>query len=276
MSELRNPAGRLYALLQRFEQEKQEGGSGEEVWARTLLVPQSEVFERLGEVLKLIREVRLAALGTERPAFADIPSDLDVLRRAIAPSNTRFTASADAFQVDPTAMRMLASLSAFLEDSRPDGIIPSGSELADLCEQLDELREALLRSPLPAEVKRALLERVRQMLEALESIDIGGPDAVRAAAEALAAATIVREPDVPKQRDLMRRLRRVAAAAFVAVSIPGDVEGGLSMGDRLGLLSGPGVAAQKAIEAPKDEPLERKRLERPDGERAVSQDRPEP
>ena len=84
------------------------------------------------------------------------------------------------------------------------------------------------------------------MLEALNHLDIGGPDAAKRAAESLALAAMVQEVAQPETKSLMQRLKMTAKATIAAVIVVGSASNSLLALDK--------IIDVPAIEQPKPPP----------------------
>jgi hypothetical protein len=217
VAELRNPAGRLHALLSAFAQQKNK--STQAAWANVLQVSESEVPLYLNDVAALLRETRNAAMALERQAFDPIPEQLQALSRTIYPIDQGFNNPAAHVQPDVHAMRGLAMLSTYLEDLAPDGKLAGEDQRSDIRQTVCELINDVAAADLPTQIRRMLLTRLNEMLEALDHLQTGGPDAVRNAAEALAISALVYEADAESETTVFTRIRSVAYKAWVAYTV---------------------------------------------------------
>ena len=212
-----NPAGRLHGLLSQFG--AKENMSIQAAWASVLEVPEADLAMRLGAVASLLQDVRDAAQETQNPAFGPIPEHLNVLSRSILPVDTALHAGVSDVLPNAQAMQMLHTLSAFLDLMAPEGRIPEQEELDELREGVGELIEEMTGADLPPDIRRALLHRLGDVLAALDHLKVGGPDAVRRAAEALATSTILCEEAVDDDSSLFTRIKLVAKKTWLAFTI---------------------------------------------------------
>lgn len=215
MAYYENPAGRLHELLTRFG--SNPANSIIDAWAEALEVERSEVPYHLGHVASLLLDVRRAAEETDSPAFNPMPDHLNALASSIFPMNQAFGAQVAQVVPDANAMQMLATLSYALNLSASEGTIPDDDEVDELKESVGELIDEVKSSDLPPEVRRALLHRLAEMLEALEHLEIGGPNAVRRAAESLAATAVIHAEEADQAT--IRRLAEVARKAWTAFTV---------------------------------------------------------
>ncbi len=217
MAEYQNPAGRLHELLTRFGAKPNQ--SIENAWAEVLDVAKEDVALHLGEVALLLRDVRNAAHETGSDAFDPIPDHVTTLSRSIFPVDVPFNEDVSRVRPDPIAMQMLKTLSAYLETTAPEGKIPPADEIEDLRLEFVELIEAITDADLPPEIRRALLHRLTDMITALEHLKVGGPDAVRRAAEALAISAVLYEEDAQDDSGVFTRMRSAAQKTWVAFTV---------------------------------------------------------
>ncbi len=111
-------------------------------------------------------------------------------------------------------MQALDMLSAYLHQTASEGDIPDDHEIDPVRERVRGLIGEVSASDLPPQIKRALLQRLAQMLEALEHLDVGGPEAVRRAAEALAATAVIYGEDAGDDAETVSKIKLTARAAW--------------------------------------------------------------
>ncbi len=180
-----NPAGRLHDLLVRLR-ESPGSNSVISAWEDLLGVQQSEVVVHLGPVADLVRQIQNAADESGDRALLDpVERYRTVWARPIIPVDQAFDARLDRVLPDGAAMEALNTVSALLHATAPEGVIPREDELAarkeDLRNLIDEVEVA---KEIPSEVKHLLIDRLRDIEEAIEHLSVGGPGAVKRAMEA--------------------------------------------------------------------------------------------
>jgi hypothetical protein len=216
MATYENPAGRLHDLLKRFESQPKKSMRG--AWAAVLDVEESDVPFHLGGVASLLADVRRAAADTGSPAYEPMPSHLSTLARSILPVDRGIDAAVQDVLPDATAMQMLLTLSYALSIGAPEERIPELDELHQLQESVSELINDVSKADLPPNVKRVLLYGLAEMLEALEHVEIGGPEGVRRAAESVAAAAAIYAGDAPDQ-ETVGKVATVARKVWTAFAV---------------------------------------------------------
>jgi hypothetical protein len=226
-----NPAGRLHELLTRFGAEPDL--SVQDAWAEVLGVAKADVALYLGDVASLLRDVRDAAAETGNDAFAPMPQHLATLSRSVFPVDIRFNQVASNVAPDPTAMQMLKALSAYLEKTAPEGKIPEPVEVEELRASFGDLLDDVADAELPPEIRRALRHRLSDIITALDHLNVGGPDAVRRAAEALAISAVLYEQDAGGDSDLFTKLRSKAKNAWVAFTVVTTLTSAVLMFDQI-------------------------------------------
>jgi hypothetical protein len=154
-------------------------------------VQADQVPRYLGELASLFDDVERAADGTGLTAFAPIKDHLATLRPAIFPVHKPFNDGVAVVAPDSHAMQALKTLSDYLHQKDPDVSLPDEETVADLKGDVQDLIRSVSEADLPPEAKRPMLHRLAEMLEALEHLDVSGPEAVRLAAEALAASAVI-------------------------------------------------------------------------------------
>jgi len=212
-----NPAGRLHHLLTRFADHPDH--SIQAAWAEVLEVAEADIVLHLGEVGTLLPAVRNAASETEMDAFDPIAGHLTTLSQSIFPVSVPFSQPAREVVPDATAMQMLNALSAYLEETAPEGKLPEPDEVAELRLAFAELLRDVIDAELPPDIRRALVHRLNEMINALDHLNVGGPDAVRRAAEALAISALLYEADAQDDSAVFTRLRSAAQKTWVAFTV---------------------------------------------------------
>jgi hypothetical protein len=204
-----------------------------QAWAVALDVEPSEVPYYLGRVGSLLLDVRRAAEETGTPAFAPMGGHLNALSQCIFPHDQPMNVPAANVMPSGNAMEMLAALSYALSLDPSKGAIPDDEELDELKAAVKELTDEIRDSGLPAVVKRALLHRLAEMLEALEHLEIGGPEGARRAAEALAASAVIYGEVAGDDAPSVDKIKKVARKAWAAFSVGAVLANGIIGWDRL-------------------------------------------
>jgi hypothetical protein len=183
-----NPAGRLYTLLEKFG--SSPNATIEQAWSAALGVETSELPFQLGRVAMLFDDVRNAYADANEQIYAPILEDLQTLSVCVWPLNHAMGAPSRNVAPDRQAMKYLAGFDAFLHRSNPDGPMPGAADVEDLEQDVHELIKAVTVSEeIDAAVKRLILDRLREVQDALAHMDVGGPDSVRRALESLTLAS---------------------------------------------------------------------------------------
>jgi hypothetical protein len=180
-----NPAGRLHDLLARLR-ESPESNSVISAWADVLGVEQDKVVVHLGPVADLVRLIQNAAdRSGEQALLAPVGRYRTAWARPIFPVDQAFDAPLRKVLPDGAAMEALDTVSALLHATAPDGVVPGEEELearkAELRNLIDEVEVA---TEIPDELKHLLIDRLRDVEQAIEHLNVGGPGAVKRAMEA--------------------------------------------------------------------------------------------
>ena len=229
MSDLNNPAGRLYGLLVRFNSSVQ--GNVTAVWGEILGTQDPvDLAGLLAEVASLVPAAKAAATRSgSRSAQNTVARYAEPWLKAVTPFDKPMTATAPQ-QVRPSdaALEALDSVSEILSQRVPDGDVPDGAHVEQLRQQVEGLiAEAETAEDVPEEVKAPLLERLRQIHRALNNLWLGGPDAVRSAVEQLVGAMSVAEAESPNLGgSAFKRMKKnvvpvIAAIWIVFTAAPG-------------------------------------------------------
>ena len=228
MAEYDNPAGRLHELLRRFNE--RANSTALEAWAYALDVEPRRVRHYLGAVANLVDDTKRAAIDTGQSTFQDVPDQLDSLAETIFPTQQPWVGPpATAIAANELLMQALAMLSRYLHQNCPEATLPEEDELDALKDELRDLIRSVTELDLPPEIKRLLLQRLAEVLEAMEHLNVGGPEAVRRAAEALAAAAVIYEQAAPSEPATFDRIKSFARKAWV-IFLAGSTIGNAALG----------------------------------------------
>lgn len=161
-------------------------------WAAVLRVEQEDVVVHLGRVADLVRQIQDAVdHAGEEALLPPVQRYRDSWARPIFPQNQAFNATLEKVLPGKDALEALDLISAQLHSIAPQGVIPEEDELALLKSQLRELIQGVQTADdVPEEVKRLILSRLRAVEDAVEHLDVGGPNAVRHAMEAVMGSVV--------------------------------------------------------------------------------------
>jgi hypothetical protein len=213
-----NPAGRLHELLRRLS-EVDPNLSIASAWAQVLGIREAEVALRLGAVGQLVSEVQAAVEESgDQTLVAPVSRYRDAWAGAIFPQTHALNAALANALPDDAALETLGLVASHLHAVAPEGRVPS-------TEQVDELRESVVdlldnledADDVPDAVKHLLTARLTDVLEALNHIAIGGPNAVRLATEALVGALVINEPSTARSAT-WKQVAAVLGAIWIAFS----------------------------------------------------------
>ena len=190
-------------------------------WAEVLGVPYEDVVLHLGSVGTLMAETRRAARETGSEHFATMDGHLTALAECIFPQRIPFSEPVQVLRPEPNAMQMLGTLSYALQLESREGQIPAADELEELRDNAAALVADLASAHIPPEIRRVLVDRMNELLEAIEHLKVGGPNAVRKAAEALAISAILYDGDYDSADTgvLFQRIKKTAKTAWVAFTV---------------------------------------------------------
>jgi hypothetical protein len=191
MASINNPAGRLYLLLTRLRE-----ADGDRpliaTWSDILGQSQDLVREHLGAVAELVTQIDAAAAepGREQVA-APVARYRGQWLEAIFPLGRPFSEATAKVRPSDEAHEALGLVAAILEAVVPQRAIPSEEDRAGLVERLRVLVEEVTNDEqLPEEVAHLIVTRLTEIEAALHHIEIGGPEAIRRATEALMGAAV--------------------------------------------------------------------------------------
>lgn len=185
---LDNPAGRLHYFLASFNDAYEVEDKRRETWGRALDVGEADVSLQLWKVADLLPATYRAVARR----------DTDDPYRALAVHHMWEWAAPFEDDLDrPTervqepALLALNTISAFLSDTAPEGAVPGSEERQSLRDEVAQvIEETIASEEAPPELRELILERLHQILWALDHVHIGGPAAVAAAVERLAGALV--------------------------------------------------------------------------------------
>lgn len=119
--------------------------------------------------------------------------------------------------MDEGSLIALGLLSSFLSSTQSEGTVPDDDGREDLTAQVVHAINALENEEdVPLEIRRLILDRLQDILWALDRLRIGGPDAVRATAERLAFA-IGAAPEKARENPAMKKALSAAGLVWAAL-----------------------------------------------------------
>lgn len=223
-----NPAGRLHALLVRLESQT-EGQTLAQAWKSVLGTADDNEFQfLLAEVSKLVPGVKQAVTkaGSQGNA-AQVERYRAEWSKPIFPQNHPFSHPVQEFRLPPEALDALASVAEYLHEVAPEAM-PADAELDGLRGQVNDLIEDVkVSEDLSGDARQLILDRLNDVIHALDQIDIGGPAAVRDATEALAGAIDLGAPRAFWASPAAAKARAVVVTLWVAFTAPGAVHDAL-------------------------------------------------
>lgn len=208
-----NPAGRLHHLLGRLRAAEQ-GVSIIEAWAQILEDSPDQTRARLGGVAGLVSQIDIAVESPERQAVAaPVRRYRSEWMEAIFPLRHSFAAGVEGVKPSDVAHEALGSVAAYMEAVAPDGTVPTEKRRSELLTSIQALAGELGRAgELPEDVTLLLTRRLSGVETAIHEIEVGGPDSVRLAAEALMGAALasgttqkIRRASTTKRATLLAR-----------------------------------------------------------------------
>ncbi|MFZ2113797.1 MAG: hypothetical protein WAU77_08715 [Solirubrobacteraceae bacterium] len=218
MTSINNPAGRLYLLLTRL---RNMNGDRPliDTWSDILGEPPALVREHLGAVAELVTQIDAAATepGRERVA-APVARYRDQWLQAIFPLERPFKEATANVRPSDEAHEALGLVAAILEAVAPDEAIPSEEDRTALVEQLQALVEEVTSDEeLPEEVAHLIVARLTEIEVAFHHIEIGGPEAIRHATDALMGAAVASSAVNEKTRNasVIKNVMAVAGSIYV-------------------------------------------------------------
>jgi hypothetical protein len=218
-----NAAGRLHALLVELESQT-AGQSLAQAWKNVLETTDEHEFQfLLAEVSKLVPTIKQAvATAGSRGNAAQVERYREQWSKPIFPQDRPFSHPVQEFKLPPEALDALASVAEYLQQVSPEAMPAADADLDRLRAQLDDLiQDVEMSEDLSDEARVMILDRLNDVLHALDQIDIGGPAAVRHATEALAGAIDLGTPRAFWSSPAAAKARAVVVALWMAFTAPG-------------------------------------------------------
>lgn len=224
-----NPAGRLYELLTAYRQTAHREKSILQTWAAVLNVEDDVAAAvELCTVAMLIPQLKTAIdrSGDEQQRMVFAHHVYAWASPIIFPEHHgRQSPSAGIDLVDPGALVVLGGVSSFLDATATEGHFPTDQQVSELRQQIAEAIVGVTDdSDLPVEIRKLLLDRLSDILWALDHLRIVGPEGVTAAAERLGGSVIVQTSDEVRRRGIVKKVLQAASAAWIVFKLGPTVQ----------------------------------------------------
>lgn len=162
------------------------------MWSEILGYAPELAREHLGAVAALVTQIDAAVSA---PGREQIAAPVARYRKqwldAVFPFGRTFSEATVSVRPSDEAHEALGLVAAILEAVAPEGAIPSEEDRDELVKRVGILIEEVTDDDeLPVEVADLIVARLRAIEDALFHIDVGGPEAVRQATEALMGAAV--------------------------------------------------------------------------------------
>lgn len=195
---LDNPAGRLYALLAEYDAAARTVVSLEMAWAKVLETEKrADIVNAMTEMAGLVAAVNRAVARQASGAIQEMCAYHT--RQWASPFMGDLETQGQRPLVDSSAMLALNTVSELLSEKACEGVVPDDEERQSLREELLAVIEETKESAeTPVEVRQLILERLYQIVWAIDHVHIGGPGAVTAAVERLAGSLFIAGADAAK------------------------------------------------------------------------------
>jgi len=215
MVSLNNPAGRLYSLLGQLR--KHENMPISRAWGHVLGVPEGMVREHLGDVAQLVSLIDEAVAAPERERIAaPVKRYRSQWIEAAFPLQHNFTEDVQNIRPTDEAFESLGFVADHLAVVASDGEIPAEGTRIEL---VDSLRAVITDvgsdEALPEDVAHLMIQRLSAVEAAILHIEVGGPNAVRLATEALIGSSVTNSS---RAATLSKRALAIAGVVWVAFS----------------------------------------------------------
>lgn len=153
-----------------------------------------------------VRSRTLLIVQEKMPCSHPSEDTAGVWARPVFPPDHAYTAPLRNVLPDEPALESLELVSAQLHSIAPDGVVPEADQLEELKSQLRDVVNAVREATdIPEEAKHLIVARLLEVETALEHLDVGGPEAIRRATEAVMGGVIfVRDKEVAKSQTVNR------------------------------------------------------------------------
>lgn len=197
-------------------------------WGAVLGASENEVVGLLADVWALVGEVQQAIEVTGSEGHAkQVARVSQEWRTAIFPADRPFGQQVANFVPTENALDILQAASEILHRDSPEGRPLVEGELEDLREQLKGLIDDVKATDdLPESVKQLIAARLRDVMKAFDHIDIGGPNAVKLATEALAGAIDLGGNSLFTSH-IRHKVVSTVVALYTVFGVPATVQAGL-------------------------------------------------
>jgi tellurite resistance protein len=217
-----NPAGRLHNLLSQYGADP--NATMENAWAGVLDVPVADLGLHIGRVANLFEDVKIAFQDVGDEGMSPILGHLQTLSRCVWPRDAAIKEPVARAAPDAVAMAFLGAFDTYLHFRSSEGDAPDTELVAELSVQVEEMIASIASAELDPVIKRMILNRLNEVLESLGHLKVGGPDAVRRATEALAAAAVTYGQDTEGENaTLFEKLKKTASAVYTAFKVAATV-----------------------------------------------------
>jgi hypothetical protein len=197
-----------------------------QAWASVLGVPPGDLMFHIDGLMRLFEATRVAYEDLGDPSWSGLPQHLTELAEAVLPLGVAWSQQKSQALPNTTAMAYLLAFSSHLHHVASEGALPAAEALDDLRTDVRQLIQSLAEANLEPQIKRILISRVADVLEALEHLDVHGADGVRKAIEALGLSAAWYD-EAAADKSAMDRVKGVVKKAVTLFSISVVTAGGL-------------------------------------------------
>jgi hypothetical protein len=230
-----NPAGRLHDLLTRLRQQDTRPTLLNS-WATVLDVDPDDVVVRLGPVADLVRQTQDAVDRIEEEVFVKtVERYRAAWARPIFPPDHAFSSGLGNVLPEQAALEALGMVSVHLHSTAPEGVMPDDDQVEQLKAQIHELIDEVgVAKDIPNDLKHMIVRRLKDVEEALEHLDIGGPNAVRHATEAVIGSMVFMTRRTSFTKALtIQKVCAMIAMAWAVFSAPPTAENSLESWEKI-------------------------------------------
>lgn len=232
-----NPASRLHELLERFDAASAANVQVTDAWASALAVPIDETPRAVARASNLLNEVEQAVLYLNQPRQqAMVTRFLPRWSKPFFPLDRAWTHGSHDL-VDDDALAALGSLGDTMSSLVPEGVLPADDTLIGLRQSIEGAIDAVRADgDLPSVLRVLMLQRLYDVLWAVDHLEVAGPGGVKAASERLIGAVLLSEPTESRRPLVVKVMSTVGKAWAVFLGVPeaqGALEGWTTILDAL-------------------------------------------
>lgn len=211
-----NPASQLHDTLERFADAASDKVSVITAWSLALNVESDEVPRAVARASNLLNEVEQAVRYLHQPRQEQLVAlFMPRWSRPFFPTDRPWTHPSHQL-ITFDSITVLGSLGDTMSILSPRGVVPTAEQDASIRESILSAIEAVRGdTDVPHSLRVVMLQRLHDVLWAMDHLEVAGPGGVRAATERLMGAVFMQAP-TEAQRPLVMQVWTAARGAWLA------------------------------------------------------------